>query len=144
MDNLPENNFFELSLSQQGASWLLRLHKVVRWLIIFFILLSLVVLLEFAIKYRTYLRYKGDSWLFIIQTRIYPVVEIIVLIIAVIQNYYFLHFTRACKKSIEMQQADLFNESFKWLYKMAVLIAIMNMIQFMMLGIAAYGDLVLS
>jgi hypothetical protein len=143
MDNIPENNLFELTLSPQGATWLLRLHKIIRWLFMLVIALSVLLLVNVAIKYRIYMTYKGDTWVFIFQTKIYPIVEILVLIIAFVQNYYFLSFTRISKKSIEAQQGDLFNESFKWLYKVAVIASILTIIQFIIVSIATYGDFVI-
>ena len=146
MDNITpsENNFFELTLSQQAASWLMRIGKISRWVFIASIGLSLLVFIDIGIMNALYMRIKLDNnWLSIFQTRIYPGFQVISIIIAIFQNYYYLKFGRTCKKAIETQQSDLFNESFKWLLKNALVTFTLIVLQWVMIAIALYAHLVL-
>ena len=139
-DNIPEN-FFNITLSQQGASTLLKLQKIVRWLFILVIVASVMLLINIGMKHRLYMRYTINNWFTLFQLKIYPVVEVVILAIGFVQNYYFLRFVNAGKKSIELQQPDQFNESFTWLLKAGVVAGILVILQMIIVCITLYGDL---
>jgi hypothetical protein len=144
MDNIPENNLFEISLSQQGASWLLRLYKVTRWLFVLGIVLSVLFFINIGLRFRINMRYTTpDNWLSVLQLNLYGLFDTVVVIITFIQIYYYFKFTRTCKMGIEELQPDLFNDSFKWLFKNTVMASVMFVLQLILACFAIFGDLVL-
>jgi hypothetical protein len=144
MDNNIPENFFELTLSQQGANWLLRLYKITRWLIIMGIVLFLLGFINIILQYNLYLQYKTpNNWLEIVQTRIYPAFEGVALIITIVQLYYYFTFTRICKEAIEQQQSELFNNAFKWLLRNTLTACVMFVMHFIGTSFVLYNQFVL-
>jgi hypothetical protein len=139
----PQNNLFEVSLSAEGAGYLNRVYRITRWVFIVGIFFSVVQLVNIGIRFRMYGSssvFRGSSdWLSIL-TKIYPVIEIITVILALAQLYFFYNFTRIGNKSIEVQQSDLFNESFKWLLRNSLVAIIMFVLDTIMLCFATYSN----
>jgi hypothetical protein len=138
----PENNLFEVSLSVEGAGYINRVYRITRWLFMLGIFMSIVQLTNIGIRFRmygssTYLQ--GGDWMSII-TKIYPLIEIVIVVLTIVQLYFFLNFTRIGNKSIELQQSDLLNESFKWLLRETRLAAAMFVLQTILLIIATYSN----
>jgi hypothetical protein len=131
MENMPENNFFQVTLSQQGANWLLRVSRITSWL---FVLGSITCLLHLASTFIRYFKFgefpDDGSWKMIFQIYVVPVFDVFFVVLTFIQLYYFYKFARLCKKGIGLQQADLFNESFQSLLKNTLLAAVMFVLQF--------------
>jgi hypothetical protein len=144
MDTIPENNFFEITLSQQGASWLLRIYKITRWFFILGICLSFLYLTSIALRYVFYIRYKSDNnWLSIFHTKVFPCFEAMGVIASFIQIYYYVTFTRTFKNGIEQQQSETFNDSFKWLYKNTVIAFVLVIFYIIMALVAIASQLIL-
>lgn len=140
MDNIPENNLFEISLSQEGASWLLRLYKVTRWLFVLGIILSLLFVLSLILRYRIYMRYNiPHNWITNVEMKILPIFEGVLMVVTIIQIYYFFTFSRTAKKAIEQQQSDLFNESFKWLLRNTLLASVMFVMHLISVAFSIYA-----
>ncbi|HEY8895154.1 MAG TPA: hypothetical protein VIM79_10080, partial [Niastella sp.] len=92
------------------------------------------------IKYRLYMRYSISTWFSFFQLKVFPIAEIVMVVISVVQNYYLFSFARENKNSIELQHTDQFNESFKWLLKAAVVAGILAVLQFVFMVLILYGD----
>jgi hypothetical protein len=138
----PQNNLFEVSLSAEGAGFINRIYRINRWLFMLGIFLSIVQLINIGIRFRMYDSSKylqGGDWMSII-TKIYPLIEIVIVVLTIIQLYFFFNFTRIGNKSIDLQQSDLFNESFKWLLRETRLAAAMFILQTVLLIIATYSN----
>jgi hypothetical protein len=104
MDNIPENNLFEITLSREGVGWLLRLYKVTRWLLILGIIVSLLLILSLILRYRIYMRYNIPyNWITNVDMNILPIFEGVIMIVTIIQLYYFFTFSRTAQKAIEQQ-----------------------------------------
>ena len=138
-ENIPEN-FFNITLSQQGAATLLRFNKIVRWLFILVTVVAVILLINAGIKYRLYMRYSISTWFSFFQLKVFPIAEIVMVVISVVQNYYLFSFARENKNSIELQHTDQFNESFKWLLKAAVVAGLLAVLQFVFMVLILYGD----
>lgn len=144
MDSIPENNLFEITLSQEGASWLLRIYKITRWVFILGICLSVLYLTSIVLRYSLYMRYDTDNnWSSIFLTKVFPFFEAMGVIVSFIQIYYYVTFSRTCKKGIEGQQADTFNDSFKWLYKHSVIAILLVIFYSIMALVGIYSQLIL-
>ena len=136
MDNIPENNLFEITLSQEGAGWLLRLYNITRWLFIMGIVMSFLSVLSMILRHRFYMAYNiPQHW---IDLSIRPIFEGVLLTVTIIQLYYFFTFSRTAKKAIEQQQSDLFNESFKWLLRNTILASVMFVMYLVSVGYSIY------
>jgi len=129
MNQSPETDFFEIKLSSQGAAFLLRLYKATRWLFTLVIILSAFLLIGAVARYFTLQRYYNQRSLKVYQGIISPVYTVVVTILSLFQVYYYFHFSRTCKKGIEQQQTDLFNSSFKWLFRNTVLACFILVLQ---------------
>jgi hypothetical protein len=144
MNQSPETNFFEIKLSSQGADYLFRLYKGNRWLFILLISLSVLLLGNSVIRYVLFQHYNQPGWLAFVQAKIIPVYTVILAVINVVMVYYYFHFSRICKKSIEQQQTDLFNSSFKWLLRytsIACVVLVLQIIFYMFDLFTAYSVL---
>jgi hypothetical protein len=139
MDNMPENNFFQITLSQQAANWLLRVSRITSWLFILGCISCCLHLLSIFLRYAIYEEFTNNgSWEMIFQLYVFPVFEFLFIVVTIIQIYYFYKFTRKCRKGIELQQADLFNESFQWLLKNTLLAAVMFILQLVFIFLVLY------
>jgi len=131
MDAQPNEDFFELTVSQEGSARIIRLYKIVKWIFAATIFLSLVFLTMSYLRYIFFKRYEQDSdYLLQLEGNIYPIYSIIWNILWIVQVYCYFHFTRLCKKAIELRHAELFNASFKWLLRSAVLFLVVLAIEF--------------
>jgi hypothetical protein len=133
MDSQPNENFFELKVSQEGSARILRLFKIVRWLFLVALLCSLMFVGYGFLRLFTIDRYDDiPDWQFQAEIVASPVYSIIVTILFLVQTHSYFHFTRLCKKAIQLQQADLFNYSFKWLIRHALVSLNILIIEFLM------------
>ena len=143
---LPETDLFEITLSQQGAGWLLRLIRLTRWVFIISILFSILLLICSVFRYQITDHYNSDAggdWLAFTEAKIIPIYMAVSTVLGFIQVYFFYYFSRLCKKSIESQQTDLFNESFKWLFRNSLTALILFVINLIFTGIIAYRQYLL-
>ena len=139
----PENNLFEVSLSAEGADYFKRVYRITRWVFIIGIFFSVVQLVNIGTRFSMYgssTAFRGGSDWVSILTKIYPVIEIVTVILALAQLYFFYNFTRIGNKSIELQQSELFNESFKWLLRNSLVAIIMFVLDTIMLCFATYSN----
>jgi hypothetical protein len=120
MDAQPNETIFEITVTQEGSVRIMRLYRTVKTL--FGISIVMSVIFQAASFYRLlfYLKiYDTGSWISRTETIAYPIYTLLYSILLVGQIYCFFHFTRLCRKSIELGNADLFNHSFKWLTRSA-------------------------
>lgn len=133
MDVQPTENFFELKLSQEGSARILRIFRLVKRMFVVAILWSMV-LIAYSI-FRIYHINRFDSlkdWQFQAELIATPVYVLVVTAFLLFQLYSYFHFARLCKRAIELQQADLFNYSFKWLARHALFSFIILVTEFLM------------
>jgi len=81
----------------------------------------------------------GSDWMSII-SKIYPLIEIVSVILTLLQLYFYFNFTRIGNKSIELQQSDLFNESFKWLFRNSLMAITMLILETILLCLATIAN----
>lgn len=135
MDSSTEKDLFQISLSQQGANWLLRVCKITVWTFTLATILCVLGLVSVGIRLWLFDQPIEDNWISIVQSVIFPILEVIVVIINFIQLLHFYKFTRLCKKGIELQQADFFNESFQSLLKNSLTVIVIAVIQLLSTGL---------
>jgi len=136
----PENNLFEVSISAEGAGYINRVYRITRWLFMLGIFMSIVQLINIGLRLRMYDSANLQDGVWQILSKIFPLLEIIIVVLTLVQLYFFFNFTRIGNKSIELQQSDLLNESFKWLLRETRLAAALFVIQTMMLILATYSN----
>lgn len=137
-----ENNLFDVSLSSEGAGYINRVYRITRWTFIIGILFSVIQLVNIGTRFRmvnSATGLQGGDWLSIV-TYIYPVVEIVSVILTLLQLYFFFNFTRIGNKSIELQQSELFNESFKWLLRNTMVAITMVILETFLLCLATIAN----
>jgi hypothetical protein len=135
MDSSTEKDLFQISLSQQGANWLLRVCKITVWTFTLATILCVLALVSVGIRLWLFDQPIEDNWISIVQSVIFPILEVVVVIINFIQMLHFYKFTRLCKKGIELQQADLFNESFQSLLKNSLTVIVIGVLQLLSTGL---------
>ena len=116
MEPAEDKSLFEISLTSEGASNILRVYKFAS--IIFFV----VLFISFFNNIHAWLRYlkysdiktKGNA-LLIFEIKIYPYFSTIFNILVIIQNSVYYYFYRSWKKSIELREPESFNRSLRWL-----------------------------
>lgn len=126
MNAQTEEEFFAITLSQQAAGYVLRGFNLIRWTFVLSIIFSTCLLLLIWIRYFEYfLIYdvKNSPVLFI-QFRVEPIVMVATTIVNVIQVSFYFRFIQLCRRGIANREADVFNNSFKWLIRNAVLACI--------------------
>ncbi len=133
MDVQPNENFFELKVSQEGSARILRLFRLVRLLFAIALLCSLMFLGLSVVRLVFIGRYNSiPDVLLKAEILTSPIYAIVVTLLFIGQVYCYFHFTRLCRKAIELQQADLFNYAFKWLIRHALITIIILIIEFIM------------
>jgi hypothetical protein len=131
MNDLSKQDMFEVTLSQEGAAYLLRLYKLTQWVCVLAIIVSLILLTNsFTLIYKNNRYYAKADW----QTMIYPVYAVLASVITLTQFYCYFRFTLLCKKAIQLQQADLFNYSFKWLLRNTIFACCMGVLEILTSG----------
>lgn len=144
MDAQPNEHFFEITLSQEGSDRIMRLFKTVRWLFLGSIVLSaaFLVLGYMVLIFRDSI--PGEqSFIFRAETLVNGVSTIVGVVLMLGQLYSFFHFTRLCRKSIQLRQSDLFNRSFKWLIRSAMFSIALVIIQFFLALFTIYVVIIL-
>jgi hypothetical protein len=133
MDAQPNENFFEITVSQEGSDRIMRLFKTVRFLFAFSIVLGIIFIGVGYLRFIFYSRltYSNNPF-FKAESVLLPVYTVLLTVLMFGQLYSFFHFTRLCKKSIQLRQADLFNYSFKWLIRSALFSGCMFIIEILM------------
>lgn len=129
MNTPTGENMFEITLSQEGISYLLRICRIVQWTFLLALLLytSQLVMGSITFIQRKEFDTKGVVER-IVQFRIGPLVLIITSAMAIVEISFFFRFFQLCKKAIETKQAELFNHSFKWLFWHTILALILFII----------------
>jgi hypothetical protein len=138
MDSQPNENFFELKVSQEGSARILRLFRIVRWVFLISICCS-CVFISLGIFRISFLRYDSQMDALLMAEMIAsPIYIFVVTVLILCQSYSYFHFTRLCKRAIALQQADLFNYSFKWLIRSSLISLIALIIEFLMGSFTLY------
>ena len=137
----PENNLFEVFLSSEGAGYLSRVYRITRWVFILGIIFSVIQLVNIFTRFSLMSGSSalGSDWMSII-SKIYPLIEIVSVILTLLQLYFYFNFTRIGNKSIELQQSDLFNESFKWLFRNSLMAITMLILETILLCLATIAN----
>lgn len=129
--NAPtEEDFFAITLSQNGASYILRGFNLIRWTFVIAMIASVCFLFLHWFRYfEYYIKYevKGSTALFI-QLRIEPITMGVTSLLNILQIIAYFRFVQLCKRGIATRQADMFNNSFKWLIRNAVVACIIVVI----------------
>lgn len=120
--NNPTEELFEIKLTPQGANNILRTFKIVQWTLILGIIYSgCYLFLDLSRYVQYYSKYDtGDDIVLFVQLRIEPLFMAFVTILSIVQIVYYFNFIKLCKKGIDTQQSDLFNQSFTWMLKNAI------------------------
>jgi hypothetical protein len=140
MDAQPRENFFEITVSQEGSDRIMRLFKTVKWLFGASIVMSAIIQVVSFVRLSFYLKlYDGGNFIVKAETVILPIYSFLYTVLLLGQIFSFFHFTRLCKKSILLRQADLFNYSFKWLIRSATFSIIMLVLEFLMSVFTMYA-----
>ena len=115
--NIPtEENIFDITLSQQGATHLLKAYRLNLWVFIMLCVLAVASLTIYLLRYLNYQTYDitpGTPMFF--EVRVMPFIWMLVTILNILMNCFYFRFVAICKRSIETRQSDLFNSSMKWL-----------------------------
>lgn len=138
MDPQPNENFFELKVSQEGSARILRLFRIVKWMFLTSICCSIVFIVHSILRI-TFQRYDPQlDGLVKAEIIAGPVYILIVTLLILYQTYNYFKFTRLCKRAIELQQADLFNYAFKWLIRSALISLVILIFEFIMGSFTVY------
>lgn len=122
MNTPTEESMFEITLSQEGAGYLLRIFKIARWLLGIASFASIVYTSLSLLRFIALKKYDtGGTLLSFIQFKLEPCVLAIAGILTFLQVFYYFRFATLCKKSIVAKQTEVFNSSFKWLFRYAAL-----------------------
>ena len=139
MDAPQNENFFEISLSQEGTERLMRLFKLVKILFAFSIVLSALLLVLAYLRIILYSTTSANEHILLkIEAIVNPTYTILLAILMLAQLYSFFRFTRLCKKSILLRQTHLFNYSFKWLIRSALFSMTAMVFEFLIVGFSIY------
>lgn len=116
MDSAEDKSLFDISLSAEGASYVLRTYKLI-WIV--FIAILLISIFTTTRAWLDYFRFskietRGNA-LVVFQFKVYPYFASFLNLLLLIQNCLYLNFYLNCKRSIEIRQPELFNRSFRWL-----------------------------
>jgi hypothetical protein len=145
MDNNFENNFFQINLSQQGANWLLRVCKITTWLFALGCCCSVLSGISIGIRYFKLYNAGGFDDSLSGRFRLIAVVfEVLFTIVTFVQLIYFYKFARQCRRGIELQQADLFNESFQSLLRNSLVTAVMFILNLAFTCLVMYWQLFMT
>jgi hypothetical protein len=137
MDPAEDKSMFEISLSPEGAGYILRTYRVARIFLVLIIFTSLISLIHGWLEYIKYsnIGTKGNLTL-IFQIKVYPFYSTFLTLFVLVQSTIYFYSFRICKRSIESRQSDLFNRSFKWMY-ISLLLAVVG-VGFEFIGSIAY------
>jgi len=131
MNSPATPDVFEISLSQEGASYLLRTFRLVRWVFLFASIASAAYLYLEIARYTAFKEFgSGHGWNNLLVFRVMPWVAVAITLLNITQFATYMIFTRFCYRAIEWRQPDLFNESFKWLLRntrMALVVMLLNL-----------------
>lgn len=140
MNRSSETDLFEISLTPSGSSYLLRLYTLAKLIFTGVIIITLIHIVDLWLQGKMYNRSYGKlDWLSFISLNIYPIYMVLVMAITLVQIYFFLHFARLCNRAIRQQQTELFNTSFRWLYRNTVTACITLLIELIAGGFFLFG-----
>ena len=118
MQDINQANVLEITLAQHGVAHIKRLKKVTKIVFSLGCIVSLLFLVDIYLRYANInLNLYKDYPLLYFQMLIYPAYAVIYTILFIVQLVYFLQFAIYCNRSIEYNDAEAFNSSFKLLYK---------------------------
>jgi hypothetical protein len=144
MNQSTENDLFGITLTPYGSTYLLRLYNMAKVVFILAILITMIFLTDAWMQNKIYARnYSNLDWLTFVMLNIYPIYSIVIAVITIVQIYFYFYFTRQCKRAIQQQQTDLFNASFKWLYRNTVCACIMFVLELVAHSFFLYGKYVM-
>jgi hypothetical protein len=141
MNPTPAEEFFSIHLSQEGAHYVQRLYKLIRWAFAMALGFNMLLIVHgFMLYNRTaHVEVQGNFSLFL-GARVYPVFMVVMSLMSSIQMFFYFHFTRLCKKAIDTAQPDLFNYSFRWLYRNTVITCFQICMHLLLEGLVLYTD----
>ena len=131
MNTPTEEEFFTVTLSEHGAGYILRVFSIIRWTFLLAIIASICFLsLHWFRYFEYYAKYEiKDSTALLIQLRIEPIAMGITAALNIVQIITYFRFVQLCKRGIATRQPDMFNKSFKWLVRNAVVSCIIVVIE---------------
>lgn len=142
--NTPNDHLFEITLTEQGKAWFLRTCKIVHWIFIGGLVLSVLCLVSLVLRYATYYsRYPANGTLTsVFAFKIYPLIELGLIVLNVVELFFYFRFSRLGRQGIELNQTEQFNESFKWLLKNTIVLIAMFVLQLVMISISLYAQVI--
>jgi hypothetical protein len=139
MDAQPNENIFEITVTPEGSERMMRLFKMVKWLFAGAIVLGLAFLLLSSLRYVFYSRITFNrTFLIDLEAVITPVSTVVITVLMIGSMYSYFHFTRLCKRSIQLRQTDLFNYSFKWLLRSCMFSLSLLLVELLMAMFSIY------
>lgn len=113
-----EKELFQVEVNGEGVQYIRRIYRLSKVLFVAGILVEMIIL-YFAT--RNYIRNRNitevEDPFYYWDLRIYSVYVLLYFFLFILQMVYFFEFTRQAHKAITAGEAQLFNRSFKWLYK---------------------------
>jgi hypothetical protein len=143
MNQSTENDLLSISLTPFGSIYLLRSYRLAKVIFILAILVTLIFLADGWIQHKINTRnYAGLNldWVSWFSVNVHLIYSVIMATITMVQIYFFFYFAQQCKAAIRQQQTDLFNASFKWLYRNTVLACILFILQLIFRGFFLAGQ----
>jgi hypothetical protein len=137
MNPSTTEEFFSIQLSPEGSQYLLRLYKLNRWvfgLSALFYVINLSTSLHFFTTHQVGIEDKFDL---VVSLILSPIFWALMNTLWLIHTYLFLRFNSICKKAIQTGQSDLFNQSFKWMYR-SLVVALVQLILEIPFGILTF------
>ena len=113
-----EDSIFKVEINEKGSQFILRIYRIVNICFWTGILINLLALYSSVHNYfiaRGILKSASHAY-----TTRFVIVIIYMTLFSVfyfLQFYYFLKFSKQAKKSIEIHESKLFNDSLNWVYR---------------------------
>jgi CDP-diglyceride synthetase len=118
MNTPAQESMFTITLSQQGATDMLRVYRISRWIFAIVSIFCVLFMITAIMRYANFRKYEvNGSMLSFLELRVFPLYWFFCSVLAIFQVYYFFRFTASCKKAIELGQTEVFNDSMKWLIR---------------------------
>jgi len=144
MNTPTEENLFEITLSQQGTIYILRTYRIIRWFSTMVAIIAIMAIISLWLRIDRYQHYDtSKDWMLFVELRIFPVIWSVAIFFSIANAFAYARFTILCKRAIETRQADLFNDSLKWLVRNARIACTLCAINLLSTGFELYAEITL-
>jgi hypothetical protein len=118
MEGNESNSLFDIRLNQEGVRAIKKFAKIVKWLMLLIILISLVAITDTLIAYFMFdEKYFSTNKLLLIQRNIYPYYTITYCLLALTQTFNYLKAARNLSVSADANDEIKFNHAFIYLFR---------------------------